>query len=142
VGRRGYMLGMSVRKFAMLTVATALLGAVGGAVQAAPTTVAQATPKPMDFTVRAETLPIAPGTQVMKWDAAKGRWGVTLNLQQPEARAATPNDIQAGAYYRITPSLRVGGSLAFGEQPVAPGPKPNPADVGQPRVQLETKFKF
>ena len=142
MGRRGYMLGMSVRKFAMLTVATALLGAVGGAVQAAPTTATQATSKPMDFTVRAETLPLSPGAQVMKWDAAKGRWGVTLNLQQPEARAATANDIQAGAYYRITPSLRVGGSLAFGEQPVAPGPKSNPADVGQPRVQLETKFKF
>jgi hypothetical protein len=84
------MLGMSVRKFAMLTVATALLGAVGGAVQAAPTTATQATSKPMDFTVRAETLPLSPGAQVMKWDAAKGRWGVTLNLQQPEARAAGP----------------------------------------------------
>ena len=119
----------------------ALFGVMGGAVQAAPAQAATST-KPMDFTVRAESLPISPGAQTMKWDAAKGRWGVTLNLQQPEARAATPNDIQAGAYYRITPSLRVGGSLAFGEQQVAPGPKPNPADVGQPRVQLETKFKF
>lgn len=125
----------------MLVAMIALIGAVGGTVQAAPAQATTST-KPMDFTVRAETLPIAPGTQTMKWDAAKGHWGVTLNLQQPEARAATANDIQAGAYYRITPSLRVGGSLAFGEQQVAPGPKPNPADVGQPRVQLETKFKF
>jgi hypothetical protein len=124
----------------MLIATTALLGAAGGAVHAAPAQAATST-KPMDFTVHAETQPIA-GSQVMKWDAAKGHWGVTLNLQQPEARAATANDIQAGAYYRITPSLRVGGSLAFGEQQVAPGPKPNPADAGQPRVQLETKFKF
>ena len=134
------MLGMSVRKVALLVVTTALIGAAGTAVQAAPATAATST-KPMDFTVHAETSPLA-GGQVMKWDAAKGHWGVMLNVQQPEARAATANDIQAGAYYRITPSLRVGGSLAFGEQQLVPGPKPIPGDAGQPRVQLETKFKF
>jgi hypothetical protein len=132
---------MSVRKVALLIAATALIGAAGGAVQAAPAAAATST-KPMDFTVHAETSPLSPGTQVMKWDAAKGHWGVMLNVQQPEARAATANDIQAGAYYRITPSLRVGGSLAFGEQQVVPGSKPIPGDAGQPRVQLETKFKF
>jgi ABC-type glycerol-3-phosphate transport system substrate-binding protein len=134
------MLGMSVRKVALLVATVAAFGLASGAVQAAPAAVTAST-KPMDFTVHAETSPVS-GAQVMKWDAAKGHWGVTLNLQQPEARAATANDIQAGAYYRITPSLRVGGSLAFGEQQVVPGPKPNPADAGQPRVQLETKFKF
>ena len=135
------MLGMSVRKVALLVVTTALFGVAGGAVRAAPAQAATST-KPMDFSVRAEASPISPGAQVMKWDAAKGHWGVMLNVQQPEARAATANDIQAGAYYRITPSLRVGGSLAFGEQQLVPGPKLSPADAGQPRVQLETKFKF
>lgn len=136
------MLGMSVRKVALLVATAALFGLAGGAVQAAPAQAAAATStKPMDFTVRAETSPISSGAP-MSWDAAKGHWGVMLNVQQPEARAATANDVRAGAYYRITPSLRVGGSLAFGEQQVVPGPKPNPADAGQPRVQLETKFKF
>jgi hypothetical protein len=134
------MLGMSVRKVALLVAATALIGAAGTAVRAAPAAAATST-KPMDFTVHAETSPLA-GGQVMKWDAAKGHWGVMLNVQQPEARAATANDIQAGAYYRITPSLRVGGSLALGEQQLVPGPKPIPGDAGQPRVQFETKFKF
>jgi hypothetical protein len=134
------MLGMFVRRSALLVATVAAFGLAGGAAQAAPAVAATST-KPMDFTVHAETSPLA-GAQVMKWDAAKGHWGVTLNLKQPEARAATANDIQAGAYYRITPSLRVGGSLAFGEQQITPGPKPNPADAGQPRVQLETKFKF
>jgi hypothetical protein len=137
---RGYILDMSVRKVALLIAATALIGAVGGAVQAAPATAATST-KPMDFTVHAEVSPV-PGAEVMNWDVAKGRWGVMLNVQQPEARAATANDIRAGAYYRITPSLRVGGSLGFGDQQVTPSPKPNPVDAGQPRVQLETKFKF
>jgi hypothetical protein len=138
VGRRGYILGMFVRRVALLVAAAAVLGAAGAAQAADP----KAATKPMDFTVHAETSTIAPGTQIMKWDAARGHWGVMLNIQQPEARAATANDIQAGAYYRITPSLRVGGSLAFGDQQVTPGPKANPADAGQPRVQLETKFKF
>jgi hypothetical protein len=133
------MLGMSVRKVAMLVAATALLGAAGTAAQAADAKIAS---KPMDFTVRAETSPMAPGTQVLKWDAAKGHWGVILNLQQPDTRATTLNDIQAGAYYKITPALRVGGAVAFGDQQVLPGPKPNTPDTSQPRVQLETKFKF
>ena len=140
MGRKGYMLGMSVRKFARLAAITALFGAAAGAVHAAP---AQSTStKPMDFTVNSDTSPLPLGTETMKWDAEKGHWGVMLNLQQPQARAATANDIQAGAYYKITPSLRVGGSLAFGAEQISPGVKPNGVDPGQPRVQLETKFKF
>lgn len=134
------MLDMFVRRFALLVATTALLGAACGAAQAAPVQTSAA--KPMDFTVRAETSPIAPGTQTLKWDAAKGRWGVTFNLRQPDTRETTLNDIQAGAYYKITPALRVGGAFAFGDQQVVPGPKPGAPDNGQPRVQLETKFKF
>jgi hypothetical protein len=132
------MLGMSVQRFALLVATIALIGAGAGVAQAADSKTA----KPLDFTVRTETSPIAPGSQTVKWDAARGHWGVVLNLQQPEARAATANDIQAGAYYRITPSLRVGGSLAFGDEQVSPGPKPGVPDGGQPRVQLDAKFKF
>ena len=137
------MTRMSVRGFAVLVAATTLFGAAGGAVQAAPaqSSTASTAGKPIDFTVHADSSPIS-GAQVMKWDAARGHWGVMLNVQQPEARAATANDIQAGAYYRITPSLRVGGSLALGQEQVIPGAKLNPADAGQPRVQLETKWKF
>jgi hypothetical protein len=141
------MLGMSVRGFAMLVATTALLGAAGGAAQAAPAAqVAGVTPvattKPMDFTVRADSPPGVPGGQTMKWDAAKNRWGVTLSVHQPETRESTLNDIQAGAYYKITPAWRAGGALSFGSEQIAPGPKPNTPDVGQPRVQFETKFKF
>ena len=131
---------MFVRNVATLVAATALFGVAGTAAQAADTTKASA--KPMDFTVRSEASPITPGTQTLKWDAAKGHWGLTFNVQQPDTRATTLNDIQAGAYYKITPALRVGGAVAFGEQQILPGPKPNTPDNSQPRVQLETKFKF
>jgi hypothetical protein len=141
------MLGMSVRGFAMLVATTALLGAVCGAAQAAPAAqVAGVTPgaatKPLDFTVQPDPSPGVPGSQTMKWDAAKNRWGVTLSVRQPETRESTLNDIQAGAYYKITPAWRAGGALSFGSEQIAPGPKPNTPDVGQPRVQFETKFKF
>ncbi|HZZ33719.1 MAG TPA: hypothetical protein VFE10_17185 [Phenylobacterium sp.] len=133
---------MSVRGFALLAATTALIGAAGNAAQAAPSTAQTASTKPLDFTVHADSSPITAGTQVLKWDAAKGRWGLTFNVQQPDARQTTLNDIQAGAYYKITPALRVGGAFAFGEQQVIQGPKPNTPDTSQPRVQLETKFKF
>ena len=139
------MLGMSVRRFAMLVASTALLGAVCGAAQAAPATDASVTPaatKPMDFTVHADSLLALPGGQMVKWDAAKNRWGVTLSVRQPDTRETTLNDIQAGAYYKITPAWRAGAAFAFGSEQIAPGPKPNTPDVTQPRLQLETKFKF
>ena len=135
---RDYMLGMSVRRVTSFAVAAALLAAAGAAHAADP----KAAVKPLDFTVRTDSSAISPQAQVTKWDAAKGKWGVTLNLQQPDTRASNWNDIQAGAYYRITPSLRVGGAFALGDQQPLPGPKPAAPEAGQPRVQLEGKFKF
>ena len=66
---------------------------------------------------------------------------LTFTLQQPGERPATPNDVAAGAYYRITPSVRVGGSVAFGSQDLTPrANQARPADT--PKVRLETAFKF
>jgi hypothetical protein len=145
--RWDYMLGMSVRGLASLIATTALLSAVAGVSHAA---VAQADPKTdakkaaIDFTVQTTT-PIAtttPGPKTLKWDARKGRWGLMVNMEQPDSRASTWNDVQAGAYYRITPSLRVGGAVAMGDQQLQTGPHKLTPDEGQPRVRLETAFKF
>ena len=127
---------MFARHIAAALGAAGLLG-LAGAAHAADA------PKSVDFTVHAEpaAMPIS-GARNVAFDARRGRWGVTLNMQQPDSRASTANDIQAGAYYRITPSLRVGGAVAFGDQQVVPGPKKLTPDEGQPRVRLETKFKF
>ena len=99
--------------------------------------------KPVDFTVRTEPSSADPtAAKTLKWDARKGRWGLTLNLQQPETRESNWNDVQAGAYYRITPSLRVGGAVAIGDQPLVATPRPLTPVDGAPRVRLETAFKF
>ena len=128
-----------VRRLSAAFAAAALVSAVGGAAHAAEKI------QPYDFTVKSEPTAVAPlSGKTTRVDASKGRFGVTLSLQQPDARAQTLNDVAAGAYYRITPSLRVGGSVTLGDQqqqlrntralPV------QPADT--PRVRLETKFKF
>jgi len=75
-----------------------------------------------------------------------GKWGVKFDVNQPESTAPGSNDIDAGAYYRLSPSLRVGGSLGFGEKsdPMKPEPARSAAqgDKKQPRVRLETTFRF
>lgn len=131
------MLGMPVHRIRSLIASAALFCAAAAVAHAAEQ------PRNFDFTVKNEPTSSAPGAmQAMSWDARKGRWGLTLNLEQPDARASTLNDVQAGAYYRLTPSLRVGGAVALGEQQLTPGPRKIVPDEGQPRVRLETKFKF
>ena len=128
---------MSKRRMSVVLAAAALISAVGGGAYAA-----DKAPKPLDFTVKSEPMTVAPNAgRNTKWDASKGRFGFTLDIQQPDGRPATPNDVSAGAYFRITPSVRVGGSVALGEQDLTPRRnQARPAD--QPKVRLESTFKF
>ncbi len=78
----------------------------------------------------------------------KGKWGVKFDVSQPETTPSGFNDIDAGAFYKLTPSVRVGGTVGFGEKsdPLKPDAV-NPAMQNsklrqQPRVHLETTFKF
>lgn len=132
-------MAMSGRQIAKILGAAAVLAAAAGTAQAADA------PKTMDFGVRPDTaaaavIPVGP--KQLKLDARRGRWGVSLNLQQPDTRESTWNDVQAGAYYHITPSLRVGGAVALGDQQLLAGPKKLTPEEGTPRVRLETQFKF
>jgi hypothetical protein len=129
---------MSPQRMAVLIGAFALAGVASQAhaQTAKPKTVT-------DFTVRSDTA--APDGKAsgksLKWDTRRGRWGVTLNVDQPSARDAQLNDVQAGAYFRITPSLRVGGAVALGEEEQTAYRKTQPLET-TPRVRLETAFKF
>ena len=71
---------------------------------------------------------------------SKGRWGVRLDLEQPSGRPSDLRDLQAGAYLRLTPRIRVGGSVGFGDKFATPQ-RITPEDTA-PRVHLETAFKF
>lgn len=69
----------------------------------------------------------------------RGRWGVDLKVAEPVTRERKLRDVEAGAFFRVTPSVRVGGSVQLDDK-LKPE-RPSPDDRG-PRVRLETKFKF
>jgi hypothetical protein len=76
----------------------------------------------------------------LQWDA-KGRWGLRLDMDQPNNREMNLNDVQAGAFFRITPSLRVGGTVGLRDRFASQPQQMQPQDA-RPRVHLETAFQF
>ncbi|MFI4975189.1 MAG: NtrZ family periplasmic regulatory protein [Caulobacterales bacterium] len=91
-------------------------------------------PKPNQITPQASH-------RSLQWDAKTGRWGLKFDMSQPADRDVTWRDAQVGAFYRVTPSLRVGPAVSFGsDQP--PDPQHPTAQTPAPRVRLETTFKF
>lgn len=126
-------------------VALAAAGAANAQAVGTRTRVPTQTPAPtQNFTTRnawtADANQFGPdgGSQRMQWDE-RGRWGVRLDLQNPVGRPRELSDVEAGAFLRLTPSLRVGGAMRFADQP-----RPNevtPRDRN-PRVRLETTLAF
>lgn len=78
--------------------------------------------------------------KALQWDNRKGRWGLKLDYDQSTIRDMGWNDVQAGAYYKVTPSLRVGGavSMTTPQQNISPNVQQDKA----PGVKLESSFKF
>ncbi len=113
---------------------------------AAPPATASSTPATDAFNVRggeANSQLNPPGPRrTMRWDAERGRWGLQVDVDQPGGgREADWRDVQVGASYRLTRSLRVGAGVGVDQAPtVAPRATPEPAPT--PRVRLETAFKF
>jgi hypothetical protein len=71
----------------------------------------------------------------------QNRWGLHLDMVEPVGRDLQLRDLQAGAFFKLTPSLRVGGAVAFADQPTQPDRSSLPT-TQTPRVRLETTFKF
>lgn len=83
-------------------------------------------------------------SKIFQFDLA-GKWGLKFDVNQSENRPSGLNDVDAGAFYKLTPSLRVGGTVGFGEKTEAFKPDVNKGRQdakSQPRVRLETTFKF
>ncbi len=79
----------------------------------------------------------------LQWDSKKAKWGLKLDMDQQLGLPQTFNnnrEVQAGAFYKVTPSFRVGGSVRVGA--MSDGPQiPLPSDAS-PKVRLETALKF
>jgi hypothetical protein len=80
-----------------------------------------------------------PTHKTFQWD--QKHWGLRLDMSEPVGREMELRDIQAGAFFKITPSLRVGGAVAFADQPTQPDRTSLPTTTTS-RVRLETIFKF
>ncbi|HZV84567.1 MAG TPA: hypothetical protein VFF48_06225 [Brevundimonas sp.] len=72
----------------------------------------------------------------------RGRWGLDLNLSQPQARESTVGDVEAGAYYRVNPRLRVGAAAGLAETDTDPAGAPPTERRSAPRFRLESIFRF
>ncbi|WP_417230896.1 NtrZ family periplasmic regulatory protein [Brevundimonas sp.] len=71
-----------------------------------------------------------------------GRWGLNFNFSQPVGREADWGDVEAGAYYRINPRLRVGAAAGLAPPEADPGRVSETDRRAAPRFRLESIFKF
>jgi hypothetical protein len=70
----------------------------------------------------------------------KGRWSVNVEVEEPVGREIKAKDVEAGAFFRIAPQLKVGGSVRLDDKFSRPE-RLKPEDR-EPQVRLETKFNF
>ena len=94
-----------------------------------------------DFNLRDSQFGSQSGRRTLVWDAKTGRWGLMLDITPRLGVDAQARDVEAGAFFRVTPQLRVGGAVGVGPQ-TAPVRKAGDRDDETPRVRLETAFKF
>ncbi len=88
----------------------------------------------------ASPLNLAPAPRRSLQLDSNGRWGLRLDMVQPSARDQDLRDVQAGAYFRIGPRVRVGGTVNLNDK--TPSPQAFRPQDSAPRVRLETNFKF
>ena len=84
----------------------------------------------------------APAGQTRLRFTERGRWGLDLNLNQPVGRESNLGDVEAGAYYRVNPRLRVGASAGLAEPDRDPARGPQTDQRAAPRFRLESIFRF
>jgi len=77
----------------------------------------------------------------LRWNA-NGRWGLDFNLNQPVGRETQLGDVEAGAYYRLSPRLSVGAAAGLARPEQDPARAAETDRRSQPRVRLETLFRF
>lgn len=77
----------------------------------------------------------------LRWNES-GRWGLNLNLNQPVGRGTDWGDVEAGAFYRVNPRLRVGAAANLSTRETDPARVEESDRRTQPRLRLETIFKF
>jgi hypothetical protein len=132
----------NVRSIAAVVALTLLGSATTAYAQSAPAK-PRVQPAPDAFVVRGDfnLKDSQSGRRTLVWDAKKGRWGLMLDITPRLGVDSQARDVEAGAFFRVTPQLRVGGAVGVGPQAV-PVRKAGDREEEAPRVRLETAFKF
>jgi hypothetical protein len=73
-----------------------------------------------------------------------GKWRFTLDLSHSQSDQRVPFDsLRAGAFFDLTPRMRVGGALSFsGENDAIVRASGGQVDRDVPEVKFESAFKF
>ena len=90
---------------------------------------------------RAAAAAAQPGSSRLRF-TERGRWGLDLNLSQPVGRESNLGDVEAGAYYRVNPRLRVGAAAGLAEPESDPARAPQTDRRAAPRFRLDSIFRF
>ena len=134
-----------MRLSAIIAASLGLVALIGGASEASAQSRSRAPAVTLAEASTAQTsnrgsTPAAP-RRGLRWNE-NGRWGLDFNLNQPVGREAEWGDVEAGAYYRLSPRLRVGAAAGLAAPEQDPARAPETDRRSQPRVRLETLFRF
>jgi hypothetical protein len=133
--------GLEMRLRAVFAGVLGFFALVGVAGEASAQVVARAPALTMAEAASAQrSVPAAP-RRGLRWNE-NGRWGLDFNLNQPVGRETGWGDVEAGAYYRLSPRLRVGAAAGLATPAPDPARAPETDRRAQPRVRLETLFRF
>jgi hypothetical protein len=136
---------MAGRTLIVAVLASAMLAAAAGAHAQQAKALQLSTPSSVGptFTADPNQWGSSSSSRSLQWDSKTGHWGLKLDLDQQVGRPLSyaDRDIQAGAFYKITPSFRLGGSVSLGAMNQTPQTIMPPPDKA-PRVRLETALKF
>jgi hypothetical protein len=106
-------------------------------------TAAHADPVSADPKALADRNQWAPLSQhkTFEWDAAKSRFGLKFDVEQQPGAANEWKNVQAGAFFKVTPSLHVGAGVSLSDQPNSTA-NPLAQQPAPPKVHFETTWKF
>jgi type II secretory pathway pseudopilin PulG len=85
----------------------------------------------------------SPG-HTLEWDPRKGRWGLKLGVDPRTDRETQLRDLAPGVFYKLSPRLHIGGDITLAPDNFTGngGPRLMDPQAPNPRVRLETTFKF
>lgn len=86
----------------------------------------------------------SPTTQhkTFEWDASKSRWGLKFDVEQQAGVASEYKNVQAGAFFKLNPSLRVGAGVSLTDAQNNPTNNPLAQTPPPARVHVEAGWKF